>query len=144
VNAFAHDGTSLFVAGNFTHINGVAASGVARWDGTAWQPLGGGVRVNGPDFPWLWEVRDLAFVGGQLYAGGRFIINPHCGRPEACATAAEAAAGWHGGANLLGARSIAPREGSQAHRRSNAPRSDPPAEQCSALRTGEAGRVRAP
>jgi hypothetical protein len=30
---------------------------------------------------------------------------------------------WHDGANLFGARSIAPREGSQAHRRSNAPRS---------------------
>ncbi|HMO64373.1 MAG TPA: hypothetical protein PKE47_03960 [Verrucomicrobiota bacterium] len=72
VNVLAHDGAALFAAGNFPPLGGVAASGVARWDGAAWQPLGGGVRVTGPDFPWLWEVRDLAFVGGQLYAGGLF------------------------------------------------------------------------
>jgi hypothetical protein len=44
----------------------------------------------------------------------------------------------------LGARSIAPREGSQAHRRSNAPRSGPPAEQCSALRPTGGAMLRAP
>lgn len=30
----------LFAAGYFTHAGGVAAAGIARWDGTAWWPLG--------------------------------------------------------------------------------------------------------
>jgi hypothetical protein len=73
VNAIVHDGTALYIAGNFTHINDTPASGVARWDGTIWTSLGSGVRVTdtgGVDF--LYSVNDLAFVGGQLYAAGRF------------------------------------------------------------------------
>jgi hypothetical protein len=53
------------------------------------------------------------------------------GRLAACATAAGGAIGRHGGANLFGARSIAPREGSQASQL---------AEQCSALRPCSARR----
>lgn len=37
----------LFVTGAFTAIGGVAASGVARWDGTSWHPLGNGAS-GGP------------------------------------------------------------------------------------------------
>ncbi len=73
LNALAHDGASLYAAGNFTHVGGVEASGIARWDGTAWQPLGSGITVRAPDFRnSLLEVRDLAFVGTDLYAGGLF------------------------------------------------------------------------
>jgi hypothetical protein len=73
INALAHDGTSLFAAGNFTSVNGVAASGIARWDGSTWHPLGSGITVTAPDFRnSLFEVRDLALVGKDLYAGGLF------------------------------------------------------------------------
>jgi|GEM_PF-979329 len=73
VKALAHDGASLYAAGNFTRLGGVAASGVARWDGTAWQPLGGGITVTTADFRnGIYEVRDLAFMGTTLYAGGMF------------------------------------------------------------------------
>lgn len=49
---------------------------IGRLAGGAWQPLGGGVRVTGPDLPWLWEVRDLAaslaVLGDTLYIAGNY------------------------------------------------------------------------
>ena len=39
-------GPALYVAGHFTSIGGVAATGVARFDGVAWPPVGG--PVTGP------------------------------------------------------------------------------------------------
>ncbi|MBI1852814.1 MAG: hypothetical protein HYR85_20935 [Planctomycetes bacterium] len=51
VNALAvfDDGTgpALYAGGNFTTIDGVAASYVARWNGSAWSPVGGGVHGAG-------------------------------------------------------------------------------------------------
>jgi hypothetical protein len=55
--------TALYAGGRFTQAGEVAASRVARWDGTAWAPLGGG--VNG------W-VESIVALGGDLYAGGMF------------------------------------------------------------------------
>lgn len=65
-------GTSLYAGGFFTSVGGVAANGVARWDGTTWYPLGTGIT---PGF----NVRALAgyspTAGPQaLYAGGAFTI----------------------------------------------------------------------
>lgn len=67
----------VYVAGRFTHIDGVAANGVARWDGTQWSALGGGlidrgVLGGGTDvFPAY--VYALAVApNGDLYAGGMF------------------------------------------------------------------------
>lgn len=75
VNAIVHDGTALYVAGNFTEINGAPTPGVARWDGTLWTMLGSGVRVTDSEwFGELYEVKGLAFVGGQRYAAGRFRV----------------------------------------------------------------------
>lgn len=68
-----HDGTFLYAAGNFTAINGVPASGVARWDGSKWEALGSGITVTAEDFTTtILEVRSLAFVGTDLYATGVF------------------------------------------------------------------------
>lgn len=69
VNAMAvyNDGTgpALYVAGNFSIIDGVRAADIARWDGTAWEPLARGV-----DRP----VHALAVYddgsGPGLYVGG--------------------------------------------------------------------------
>ncbi len=55
---------SLYAAGEFTSVGGVAANHVARWDGASWSALGDG--VNGSVFA-------LAFgPDGSLYAGGSF------------------------------------------------------------------------
>lgn len=58
----------LFAAGCFTHAAGLATTNIARWDGTAWQPLGsgcyGGVRPS---------VEGLTLMpNGDLVAGGLF------------------------------------------------------------------------
>jgi hypothetical protein len=34
-------GPALYVGGQFDHVNGVAAEGIARWNGTSWSPLPG-------------------------------------------------------------------------------------------------------
>jgi hypothetical protein len=60
-------GPALYAAGAFPTAGGTPASGIARWDGTSWAPLGGGMssRVNA-----LTVFDD----GGRaaLYAGGSF------------------------------------------------------------------------
>ncbi len=71
--AFGTDG-SLYVGGYFTTISGVAARHIARWDGTAWTPLGGGLS-RGPSAGPPTGVLDLA-VGpdGELIVGGSFLF----------------------------------------------------------------------
>ncbi|HEU4725019.1 MAG TPA: T9SS type A sorting domain-containing protein [Candidatus Eisenbacteria bacterium] len=53
----------LIVGGSFAHIGGIAASGIARWDGATWAALGAG--VDG-------AVRALAVLGDSLIVGGTF------------------------------------------------------------------------
>jgi hypothetical protein len=61
--AVTSDGT-LYTAGRFITINGVAATNIARWDGSGWSPLGTG--IDG-------DVLTLAIGSdGAVYAGGRF------------------------------------------------------------------------
>ena len=62
VNAMVVDGAgNLYAGGPFTAAGGVAASGVAKWDGGQWSPLGTGLP----------GVRALAAdSAGNLYAGG--------------------------------------------------------------------------
>ncbi|GGG50051.1 hypothetical protein [Hymenobacter glacieicola] len=63
IHAVAVSGSSVYVAGNFRSVGGVAASNVARWDGATWNPVGQG--TNGP-------VNTLVFSCPTLYAGGAF------------------------------------------------------------------------
>lgn len=58
----------LVAGGDFLFAGGTAVRGIARWDGTTWQPLGSGV-ANGtlPAY-----VYDLALYGGDLVAVGFF------------------------------------------------------------------------
>ncbi len=74
----AHDdgfGPALYAVGSFTSIGGVAASGVARWNGTAWNALGQG--VNPTSSFWDRGVRALSIPHGPLrglYLGGNFTL----------------------------------------------------------------------
>ena len=55
---------SLYMAGTFDSVGGIAASNIARWNGTNWSPIGAGIRG---------VVRALIDDGfGGLYAGGKF------------------------------------------------------------------------
>ncbi len=56
-------GTDVYVGGGFTRPGGVAASNIAKWDGSNWAALGSG--VNG-------TVRALAISGTDIFAGGWF------------------------------------------------------------------------
>lgn len=53
----------VFIGGSFASVNGVAATNVAMWDGSAWHALGQGVDDT---------VQALLVYRGNLYAGGDF------------------------------------------------------------------------
>ena len=63
-------GPALYAGGEFTTAGGVAASRIAKWDGSSWSSLGSGVP--------LWSVDALAVFDDQsgggpaLYVGGNF------------------------------------------------------------------------
>lgn len=56
-------GDALYAGGTFTVAGGAPALRIARWNGSAWSAVGGG--MNG-------DVDVLAVLGGDLYAGGTF------------------------------------------------------------------------
>ena len=60
-------GTALFLGGQFTHVNGVSANHVARWNGSTFSPLGSGTDGTVLTFA---EYDDGH--GPALYAGGFF------------------------------------------------------------------------
>jgi hypothetical protein len=76
---FAEYHGELIVGGYFRQIGGGIVNYVARWDGTAWHSLGGG--LDGP-------VRTLEVIGDNLYAGGAFT--------SAGSVSAEGLACWNG------------------------------------------------
>jgi hypothetical protein len=64
VTALAVSGTDLYVGGVFITAGDVAATNIAKWDGTNWSALGSGMNA---------AVTALAISGNTLYAGGDFI-----------------------------------------------------------------------
>jgi len=71
VNALAVSGSDLYCGGVFYTAGGVAASLIAKWDGSAWSGLGSGMmgdyRIS--ERP---SVNALAVSGSDLYAAGFF------------------------------------------------------------------------
>ena len=96
VNAVALDDAILYLGGQFTSIDGVALSNLARWDGLTWQEMSGG--VDGP-------VRSLLVSGTNVFVGGAF---SHAGGIEARNVARWDGSSWHalgGGVSFSGADS---------------------------------------
>jgi hypothetical protein len=58
------DGASLYVLDNMATMNGVTAPGIARWDGSTWSTLGGGIGG---------QIRTARIINGQLFVGGGFL-----------------------------------------------------------------------
>lgn len=63
VNCAVKFGNDLIVGGSFQVIGGIAARNIARWDGSAWHPLGEGLER---------EVTCMTVYHGALIVGGRF------------------------------------------------------------------------
>lgn len=57
----------VFVCGRFDSAGGIAATNIAKWNGSAWQKLGNGLTNTGNA-----TIHCLAFFGNDLYAGGDF------------------------------------------------------------------------
>ena len=54
---------NLYLAGTFASVDGVAASNIAAWNGTAWSPLGAGLDGGGDD---------IRILGSSLFEIGKF------------------------------------------------------------------------
>lgn len=64
VHAMVADGSgNIYIGGNFTTVQGVPASRIAKWNGSEWSALG--VGVGGP-------VNSIAISGSDVYVGGNF------------------------------------------------------------------------
>jgi trimeric autotransporter adhesin len=63
-------GPSLYAAGKFDTAGGITASNVAKWNGTSWSALGGGVS-GGASSVFSLEAFDDG-TGSKLYVGGNF------------------------------------------------------------------------
>jgi hypothetical protein len=69
-------GPALYAGGGFGSAGGVAAAGIAKWDGQTWSPLGSGLNANASV---LTVFDDGSGTGPALYAGGNF--NTAGGKP---------------------------------------------------------------
>jgi hypothetical protein len=56
---------NLYVSGPFTNAGGIIATGIARWDGSQWSSVGGGIVGRG-------TISTMTAMGGSLYVGGSF------------------------------------------------------------------------
>ena len=122
VEAIVIDGANVFVTGAFTSIGGVPAHEIARWDGTQWHALGGGISGfcdkimvhdgilyssmsrywdgeswygMGEDLtgsPFIPHVQGLAYFNGNVYFGGGFT---HAGDVVANGIARWDGSAWH-------------------------------------------------
>ncbi len=66
-------GPALVAGGTFTEADGQTVNGVAKWDGTTWSPLGGGIGISLTPSVDAMTVFDDG-TGPALYAGGSFTL----------------------------------------------------------------------
>jgi|GEM_PF-2111718 len=59
----------LYVGGLISEIDGVEMNGIARWDGSTWHDLDGGLTVGGQQ---AGQIASLKVYDGNLYVGGIF------------------------------------------------------------------------
>jgi hypothetical protein len=69
VFALAEYNGSLFAGGMYDTADGQMVKSIAKWDGTSWSGLNGGVDYGGSN---VYAVNALTVYNGDLYAGGIF------------------------------------------------------------------------
>ena len=76
VNALAVSGTTVFAAGYFEMSDTNAMTNIAKWNGTAWSPLGLGVNytTTDPDDTQVAYINALAGNATNLFLGGFFNV----------------------------------------------------------------------
>ncbi len=72
VKAIAINGGDVYVGGMFVQAGGVSVHNIARWDGSAWDSLGAGVRDTNYNDPFAGYVTSIARSGTDIYVGGGF------------------------------------------------------------------------
>ena len=80
--AIDHDG-NVYAGGNFLTAGGVTVNGIAKWNGSSWQALGGGVSGGS-----AWVFALALDINGNLFVGGNFVT--------AGGTAVNNVAEWNG------------------------------------------------
>jgi hypothetical protein len=89
VSAIAASGNEIYVGGSFTTAGGVRVNSIAKWNGSTWSDLGGGVKMYEPfDGMVNGYVHTLLKNGTDLLVGGVF--------SEAGDVAAGSIARWNG------------------------------------------------
>lgn len=69
LSSVEHDG-ELYISGWFTRDNGgVSLNGVAKWNGSEWEPVGEGFTLGETGIA---SINVLSSINGELYAGGNF------------------------------------------------------------------------
>lgn len=70
------DGDDLYVGGHFTTIGGIAASGIARWDGETWHAFGAGIETGeGRGVSEIWVHDGVVYAGGYFPQSGGVVYN---------------------------------------------------------------------
>lgn len=72
VRAIASSGNDVYAGGIFTGVGKIRANRIARFDGTNWYPLGGGIRGTNNSFTTGTAVNAIATEANMVYAGGIF------------------------------------------------------------------------
>ena len=72
VDSLAVSANTLFVGGRFRNAGGIAATNIARWDGTNWHALGNGLRYFDGSGSENGVVRRLVVQKGCIFASGSF------------------------------------------------------------------------
>lgn len=67
-------GPALYAGGWFNNAGGLPASGIARWNGSAWSPLGSGVSGQSAKVLSLASIQNGPDGPSMLYAGGVFTM----------------------------------------------------------------------